>query len=72
MNGNDLATLAQNMITYFGGAAGGYLLGAALIVVGILAAFHIISGRAFVHTAALGSLAWFATFAVRTFLAWGA
>jgi len=71
MNGTDLGTIAQNMITYFGGAAGGYMVGAAMLVVGLLAMAHVISGRAFIHTFALGALAWTASFAVRTFLAWG-
>lgn len=68
--GSDLGTIAQNIITYFGGAAGGYMLAAALIVVGILAAAHVIPPRMFWVSMCLGILAWSASYAVRTTLGW--
>jgi len=70
MNGTDLGTIAQNIITYFGGAAGGYIVGAALLVIGLLAMAHIVSGRLFIHSFAFGVLAWTAAFMVRTFIGW--
>lgn len=69
MNG-DLGAIAQNIITYFGGAPGGFIVAAALLVVGLLAAAHFISGRLFIHTAAFGIFAWSAAFIVRQFLGW--
>jgi len=71
MNGTDLGTVAQNMLTYFGGAAGGYILAAALTIIGLLAAAHVISPRAFTMSAALGVGAWTASYLVRSTIGWG-
>ena len=70
MGGTDIGTIAQNIITYFGGAAGGYIVGASLLVIGLLAAAHVVSGRFFVHAFAFGIFAWTAAFMVRTFIGW--
>jgi hypothetical protein len=70
MNGTDVGTVAQNFITYFGGAAGGYILAAALVVVGLLAAAHVVPSRLFWISMALGIAAWTASYAVRTTIGW--
>lgn len=70
MNGIDPGTIAQNIVTYFGGPAGGYVLVAALLVVGILTACHLVSSRFFMHTLGFGVFAWCASFMIRTFLGW--
>jgi hypothetical protein len=70
MNGTDVGTVAQNFITYFGGAAGGYILAAALVVVGLLAAAHVVPSRLFWISMALGIAAWTASYAVRMTIGW--
>lgn len=70
MQGSDLGQIAQNFITYFGGAAGGLILAAALLVVGILAAVHVLPARFFWHSFVLGVCAWTATFMIRQFIGW--
>lgn len=70
MTGTDLGAIAQNIITYFGGAAGGFIIGACLLVIGLLAAAHVVSGRLFVHSLAFGIFAWTAAFMVRQFIGW--
>jgi hypothetical protein len=70
MQGTDLGTIAQNFITYFGGAAGGYMLAAALVVVGLLAASHVVPARLFWISMSLGIAAWTASYMVRTTIGW--
>lgn len=70
MNGGDLGQVAQNIITYFGGAPGGMIVGASLLVVGLLAAAHVVPGRLFIHSAVFGIFAWVAAFIVRQFIGW--
>ena len=70
MNGVDVGQIAQNFITYFGGAAGGYMLAAALIVIGLLAASHVVPARFFWISMALGIAAWTASFMVRSTIGW--
>lgn len=70
MNGIDPGTIAQNFITYFGGAAGGYILAAALIVVGLLAVTHMVPARFFWVSMALGIAAWTASYMVKTTIGW--
>jgi hypothetical protein len=70
MQGTDLGTIAQAFITYFGGAAGGYMLGAAMLVVGLLAAAHVVPARMFWISTSLGICAWTAAFMVRQLIGW--
>jgi hypothetical protein len=70
MNGVDPGQIAQNFITYFGGASGGYIVAAALILVGILSLCHIVHARLFWITMSLGILAWTGSWAVRTLIGW--
>lgn len=71
MTGGDIGQIAQNMITYFGGQAGGLIIAAALLIVGLLAAAHFVSGRTFVHSLGFGVFAWTAAFMVRQLIGWG-
>jgi hypothetical protein len=66
----DWGTIAQNMITYFGGAAGGYIVLAATLVVALLAVAHLMSPRAPWMTFGIGACAWCAAFAIRSFIGW--
>jgi hypothetical protein len=70
MEGVDVGTIAQNFITYFGGASGGYILAAALVVIGLLAASHVVPARFFWISMALGIGAWTASYAVRNTIGW--
>jgi hypothetical protein len=72
LNGTNLQTVAQAFITYFGGAAGGYILAAALTVVGILALTHVVHARLFWVSFALGILAWTASYLVSGVIGWTA
>jgi hypothetical protein len=71
VNGTNLQTVAQSFITYFGGASGGYILAAALTVVGMLALTHVVPARLFWVSFALGILAWTASYLVSGVINWG-
>lgn len=68
--GSDLGTIAQNFITYLGGAAGGYMAAAATMIVALLWASGILSGRHAVETVMAVALAWSASYLVRTTIGW--
>lgn len=68
--GSDLGTIAQNVLTYFGGAAGGYMAAAAMLIVALLWGIGILSGRHAVETVVAVGLAWSASYIVRTTIGW--
>lgn len=70
MNGTDIGTIAANILTYFGGAAGGYIAAASLMVVWILCGMHVLSPRHGVTTIVVLCLAWGAAYMIRTTLGW--
>lgn len=70
MNGIDPGTIAQNFITYFGGAAGAQISGAAILVVFLLCATHIMHTKAGWITTALVIFAWTAAWSVRQLVGW--
>lgn len=70
MGGTDPGTIAQNIITYMGGAAGGYMAGAALIITAMLWGLGILSGRHVIETVAAISIAWTGAYIVRTTIGW--
>jgi hypothetical protein len=70
MNGIDPGVIAQNVITYFGGAAGGYLGAAAVLLVIVLAFCHVVHARMAWITFALVVFAWTSAWAVRTLIGW--
>ena len=67
---SDPGAIGQKIITTLGGASGGYILGAALLVTGLLIAIHMMPPRAFGIVFAIGALAWCAAFIVRTYIGW--
>jgi hypothetical protein len=70
MNGVDPAQIAQNIITYLGGPAGGYLLAAALMVIGLCIPLGMTSKHTFIHGAGYGCLAWCVAWILRSIIAW--
>lgn len=68
--GGSLTQLAQNILTNLGGAAGGYMLAAAITVVGILAYCHAVTGHTFRNTVILGCFTWLATWIVSSVIGW--
>lgn len=66
----DLGQVAQNFITYFGGAPGGFIVGAALIVIGLLGVAHVVPARFFWLSTSLGIAAWTSAFIVRQLIGW--
>lgn len=68
--GSDLGTIAQNVLTYFGGAAGGYMAAAVMMIVALLWGVGILSGRHAVETVVAVGLAWSASYIVRTTIGW--
>jgi hypothetical protein len=70
MNGLDPGQIAQNIVTYFGGANGGLIVLAALLVVGLLTAAHLVGPHLFRLTLSFGVGAWIAAFIVKTILTW--
>lgn len=70
MNGVDPGQIAQNVTTYLGGAAGGYILAAIMLIVCLLAAAHIVPRGAITVTFFAGVLAWCAAYLVRTTIGW--
>jgi hypothetical protein len=71
MQGLDPGQVALNVIAYFGGAAGGALVLAAVLVSAIMAAIGWAHERRPLHAFYYGAGGWAAAFAVRTWLAWG-
>jgi len=70
--GSDIGTIADNFINYLGGAAGGYIAAAALMVCALLWGVGILSGRHAVETVGAIVLAWGGAYLVRTTIGWGA
>jgi hypothetical protein len=68
--GSDIGTIADNFINYLGGAAGGYIAAAALMVTALLWGVGILSGRHAVETTGAVVLAWGAAYLVRTTIGW--
>jgi hypothetical protein len=68
--GTDPSQVAQNIIVYFGGPAGGYILAAALLIIAVLCFMHIASPRMFVFSLVFGVLAWTVSYIVRTTIGW--
>lgn len=72
MNGADLGQIAQNFLTYFGGANGGYICAAIALVVWMLCAGHVMSPRSGVITFVSVIVAWAADYLVTNTIGWGA
>jgi hypothetical protein len=70
MNGVDPGAIAMNAITYFGGAAGGEIVLAAIIVFGLLAALHWVQPHYWTNSIKFGAGAWVAAFILRQILGW--
>ncbi len=70
MNGIDPGVIAQNIITFFGGAGGAYIAGAAILITFLLCAAHIMHPKAGWITTALVMFAWTATWTVRQIVGW--
>jgi hypothetical protein len=70
MIGIDPGQVAQQFITYFGGAAGGYIVAAAVLIITLLAVAHIVDRRAPWITLALGIFAWTSAYVLRTVIGW--
>lgn len=70
MNGNDLGTVAQNIITTLGGPTGGEIVGAALLVTLLFVATGLVDKRHGLIVAVIGVLAWVSTWIVRTAIGW--
>ena len=70
MNGIDPGTIANTALTYFGGAAGAEISGAAIIITWLLCAAHFMPKHAgwIVTGAALG--AWTSAWVLRTIFTW--
>ena len=70
MNGIDPGTIANTALTYFGGAAGAEISGAAIIITWLLCAAHFMPKHAgwIVTGAALG--AWTSAWVLRTMFTW--
>ena len=68
--GTDIGTIANNFINYLGGAAGGYIAAAALMITALLWGIGILSGRHAVETTGAVVLAWGAAYLVRTTIGW--
>jgi hypothetical protein len=66
----DPGTIGQQIITTLGGASGGYILAAALLVTGLLIAIHMMPPRAFGIVFVIGALTWGAAYFVRTYIGW--
>jgi type IV secretory pathway VirB2 component (pilin) len=70
VGGSDIGTIADNFINYLGGAAGGYIAAAALMITALLWGIGILSGRHAVETTGAVVLAWGAAYLVRTTIGW--
>jgi hypothetical protein len=70
MTGTDIGMIAQNLLTYLGGPAGGYIAGAALIVVFLLWAIGILNGRHTMESALAVALAWSSAYLINTVVGW--
>ena len=68
--GLDPGAIALNVIAYFGGAAGGALVLAAVLVTAIMSALGWCSQHRILHAFYSGAAGWAAAFAVRTWLVW--
>jgi hypothetical protein len=68
--GIDIGTIASNLLTYLGGAAGGYMAAAIILIVFLLAGTHVLSGRHAVETSILVAFAWSAVYIVNTIIGW--
>jgi hypothetical protein len=56
--GIDVGPIASNLLSYLGGAAGGYMAAAIILIVFLLAGAHVLSGRHTVESAILVAFAW--------------
>lgn len=70
MNGIDPGQVAQTIVTYFGGANGGLILAAALLVIGLLVAVGFVQRHFFIGALAFGVGAWFSAWVVKSMLGW--
>jgi type IV secretory pathway VirB2 component (pilin) len=68
--GTDIGAAAQKILTYLGGAAGGYVAALCLVVCGIMWGTGILSGRHVVETVAAILIAWTGAYMVTTTLGW--
>ena len=70
MMGIDPGTIAQNFITYFGGASGGLIAGAAALITYLLCAAHVLHPRAGWTTVTLIVGAWISAWLIRGMIGW--
>lgn len=70
MNGLAPGAIAENIITYFGGAAGGFMILAAILITFLLASIGAIQQHRIMQTFYYGSGAWISAFLVKTIIAW--
>ena len=70
MNGVDIGIIANKVLTYLGGSAGGYITAAALLVDCLLWAVGLLNGRHAVESTLAIALAWSAAYLVNTVIGW--
>lgn len=70
MNGTDPGAIALNIITYFGGAGGSAIAGAAVLLTFLLTAAHVMHPKAGWLTVVAVICAWIAAWSVRTIVGW--
>jgi hypothetical protein len=70
MQGLDPGTIALNFLTYFGGAGGAEIAGAAILMVFLLCAAHVMHPKAGWITTTLVMFAWTAAWSVRQLIGW--
>lgn len=68
--GLDIGTIASQLLTYFGGQAGGYIAASIILIVFLLAGCHVLSGRHAVESAILVAFAWSAVYITNTIIGW--
>ncbi len=68
MNGTDPLQAAHNLVTYLGGAAGGYLVAAAFLITLLLSMGHLCERGRIVWVTIFGAMAWGTAFLLNTLL----
>jgi hypothetical protein len=68
--GSTFATIASNLLQAFSGAAGASIAAAIILIVFLLAAAHVLSGRHAVESSVFVAFAWSAVWLVNTVIGW--
>jgi hypothetical protein len=68
--GIDIGQIAQHLLTYMSGAAGGYIAAAAVMIVMLLWGVGILNGRHAMESTLAVALGWSAAYLVNTVIGW--